>query len=364
MTIGYWIFVLMIIPVIAGVVSWVKFHEIDWRESISSVGAAFLLITATLFISKCSSNKDTETISGRIFSTYHIPEWEAEWQELETYTTTDSNNNVQTHTRWVTKRQTHAPRWIANTTIGDMNMEPSYFKHIGKEHGIQKQLGSRPDYDSGDKYDYYSIVKDNPEFCHYPVNRITTWQNPLKNTKGLHSFKKITEEEASKMKLPKYPENYQFKSSRLVGKININIWDWDKMNAAIGEECKVNVIMVNLSGGVETAKNLQAYWKNGKKNDLVICYGGAFGEVSDWSYVFGWSKSELIKMNLQTIMLDNKVNDDIIEPIKEEIRKNYKPHKWGMYDEQEFIVPTWTVVVAFILMILSQIGLYYIFHKH
>lgn len=116
--------------------------------------------------------------------------------------------------------------------------------------------------------------------------------------------------------------------------------------------------MVKLGGGIENAKNLQAYWKNGKKNDIVICYGDG------WSYVFGWSETELIKLNLQTILLDNPVNDDIISLIKAEIRKNFKPHKWTMYEEQEFIVPTWTVVMAFILMILSQIGLYYAFHKN
>jgi hypothetical protein len=348
----------MIIPVVAGVVSWVKFHEIDLKESVMSVGAALLLISSTLLISKCSSRMDTETLSGRITSVHHTPEWEAEWQELETYTTIDSKGNAQTHTRLVTRRETHSPKWWAETTVGDISMSRGYFNHIGQKYGIEKEMGHRPNFNSGNRYDYYSHVNDDPEFCDYPVTKTSNWQNPLKNSKGLHSFKKISEEEALKMGLPNYPQNDPFKSSRLIGGVPIDIWNWDKMNAALGADYKVNLIMVKLEGGVENAKNLQAYWKNGKKNDIVMCY------EEGWSYVFGWSETELVKLNLQTILLDNPVNDGMIPLIKEEIRKNFKPHKWTMYEEQEFIVPTWTVATAFILMILSQIGLYYAFHKN
>lgn len=362
MTLGYWLFVLMIIPVIAGVVSWVKFSTINLKESSVSVGIGFLTILMVLGMSKCSSQADTETWSGRVVSATHIPEWEAEWVEVETYTTTDDKGNVETHTRLVTKHDTHYPEWFAETTIGNVSISEGFFRQISNKHGLVVVEGYRPNYDSGDRNDYHSYVKDDPEFCDYPMTKINRWMNPLKNTKSLHSFKEITEEEAGKMGLPKYPQNDTFGSSRILGNPKINIWNWDKMNSAIGSEKRVNLILVQLKD-MDQAKNLQAYWQNGKKNDLVICYNGKQGERADWCYVFGWSKSELVKQNLQTLFIDNPVTDDILTDVKQIVRKDFKPHEWDMYKDTEHMIPTGWVVGAFIFMLLTQAGLYYTFHK-
>jgi hypothetical protein len=363
MTLGYWLFILMIIPVIAGIFCWLKFHTINLKESGISVAAAFLLILAVLGISKCSDQRDTETLSGRVVSAVHTPKWTAEWTELETYTTTDSKGNVQTHTRLVTKRETHYPKWWVETTLGNFKISENFFELIGNKHGIKKVKGYRPNYDEGDRYDYHSYVKDDPEFCDYPVTTQNTWKNPLKNSKSLHSFKEIKEEQALKEGLPPYPQNERFKSSRILANTQISIWNWDKMNSAIGEQKKINLILVQLKD-MEQAKRLQQYWKNGKKNDLVICYNGKQGEPADWCYVFGWSKSELVKLNLQSLFLDKPLNDDILPEIKRIVRKDFQPHEWTQYEHIDHMIPTGWVITAFILMLLTQVGLYYFFHHN
>lgn len=362
MTYGYWLFLLMIIPVIAGIIAWVKFKTIDFREAGVSVGSALLLLALALALSKCSDNFDTETHSGRVLEVVHIPEWEAEWTELEIYTTTDSEGNDEFHTRLVTRHETHWPKWYAETTLGKISISENFFNLVGKKHGIEKVTGYRPNYDSGDKYDYYSYVKDDPEYCDYPITQLRAWSNPLKFTKSLHSYKDISDEEASKLKLPPYPKNNMFNSSRLIGGNDIKIWNWDKMNTAIGERDHVNLILVRLDGGVEKAKNLQAYWKNGKKNDIVICYGGNRGQPAEWCYVFGWSKTELVKLNLQTLFIEKPVNDSIIPDIKKIIRKDFEPHDWTIYEDNDFLIPTGWVITAFILMLIIQGILYYNFH--
>lgn len=353
----------MIIPVIAGIISWIRFSSISLKESCISVGAALLTIMLVLAISKITNRSDTETLSGRVVTAIHTPLWEAEWQELETYTTTDSKGNVETHTRWVTRHQTHYPDWWVETTLGDISISENFFNQISKKHGIVVVPGSRPNYDSGDINDYYSCVKDDPEYCDYPITMKVSWDNPLKGTESLYSYKDIPDSEAKKLKLFSYPENNTFCSSRLLGNTNITIWDWDKMNSALGAEKHVNLILVKLEGGIEQAKNLQAYWKNGKKNDLVICFGGEPNKSAEWCYVFGWSKTELVKQNLQTLFLDYPVNDDIIPHIKRIVRKDFQPHIWVMYKDTEFLIPTGWVIATFIIMLLIQVGLYQYFNK-
>jgi hypothetical protein len=351
----------MIIPVIAGCVSWLKFYSINLKESGISVAAAFAIILITLGISKCSNGIDNETLSGRVETAVHIPEWEAEWVEVETDTTTDEKGNVQTHTRLVTKNQTHWPKWYVETTVGKFNITENSFHQICQRHGTVVVQGYRPDYDSGDRNDYHSYVKDDPEFCDYPVTAQQMWRNPIKDSKSLHSFKEIKDEDAAKMGLYEYPKNETFGSSRMIGNHAIDIWNWDKMNSAIGAEKKINLILVKIDS-VDKAKYLQNYWKNGKKNDIVICYNGPSNKPAEWCYVFGWSKSELVKMNLQTLFLDHPVNHDILTKIKEIVRKDFQPHEWDMYKDEEFIIPTGWVIAAFILMMITQGGLYYYFH--
>lgn len=363
MTLGYWLLILMIIPVIAGCVSWLKFHTINLKEAGISVATAFFLILMVLGMSKCSSEYDTETLSGRVVEAVHTPEWKAEWTELETYTTTDSKGKTHTHTRLVTKRRTYSPEWWVETTVGKFAIPENTFNIISAKHGIVVKEGYRPNYDSGDRNDYYSYVKDDPEFCDYPVTTRSSWRNPIKNSKSLHSFQKISDEEAMNMGLPKYPRNDTFTSSRLVNTDAINIWNWDKMNSAIGEEKRVNVILVKIDS-IDKAKYLQNYWKNGKKNDLVICYNGYNNSPADWCYVFGWSRKELVKMNLQTLFLDKPINDDIIPEIKRIVRKDFEPHEWTMYKDEVHVVSTTFVVIAFILMLISQAALYFYFHEN
>jgi hypothetical protein len=352
----------MIIPVIAGCVSWLKFHTINLTEAGISTASALVVISMVLLISECSMDHDKETLSGRVTKACHTPEWHARWTELETYTTTDSKGRTRSHTRLVTKTRTYSPRWWVETTVGDFDIPQNSFKHIGDKHGIVTSLGYRPNFDYGDVNDYTSYVKDDPEFCDYPVTTVSSWRNPIKNAKSLYSFREISEEEAQKEGLYEYPiEHTLFNSSRLLGNPNVSIWNWDKMNSALGSRKKVNLILVKIDS-FDKAKLLQNYWKNGKKNDIVICYNNTGNQPPDWCFVFGWSKSELVKLNLQTLLLDNTIDDSIIPKIKQIVDRDFFPHDWTMYKDTQKVIPTAWVVVAFILMVITQSCLYYVFH--
>jgi len=356
---GYIIFLLMTIPVLVGLFFFIKSDRIIWWESLSSIAVALAVCSLTFAISQCSSTRDTETWSGQITRVEHTPEWDAEWEELETRYTTDSDGNSESYTVWVTKREHHEPEWTAITTIGELTLSQGYYSHIVKEHGERSERGYRPNYSKGDRNDYYSDVSDDPEFCNYPVTKVVNWRNPLKNAKGLHGFREMGEDEANKLNLFDYPLNGNFKSSRLLGNPDIDIWNWDKMNAAIGAAKQVNVILINCTGrNQEFAKNQEIYWRGGKKNDLVLCYG------EGWSYVFGWSQSQLIKQNLMTILIDNPVDSAIIPLLKKEIRENFRPHEWEKYSDASVPVPVGATILAFIIVLLSQTACYVLFHKN
>jgi hypothetical protein len=110
---------------------------------------------------------------------------------------------------------------------------------------------------------------------------------------------------------------------------------------------------------MDSAVLQRAYWKNGKKNDLVLCYG------KDWAYVFGWSKSDLVKEELQALLLENDVNTALVDRIEQVVMRDFEPYEWRQHaDTPPRPVNGWVVFLAFILMAASQFGIWFAFHTN
>ena len=90
---------------------------------------------------------------------------------------------------------------------------------------------------------------------------------------------------------------------------------------------------------------------------LVLVYGGTDPVHPKWVKVFGWTEQELVKRNLETILLRNPVNSSLIPLIEKEIRQNYQLKDWKKFDYIAVNPPTWTYIVSLIVTIAIQIGL-------
>jgi hypothetical protein len=121
----------------------------------------------------------------------------------------------------------------------------------------------------------------------------------------------------------------------------------------------VNVILIGFGDKDASVAQLQeAKWFGGKKNDLVLCYGGA-GVKTEWAVVFGWTEQELVKRNLETILLENTVNTEILPRIESEIRANYVIKDWTKFDYIAVSPPWWGFLILCVVMIAAQCGFMY-----
>jgi len=118
-----------------------------------------------------------------------------------------------------------------------------------------------------------------------------------------------------------YPQNKNWQSSdRLLGRArsDFNLLEWDKVNSRLGPSKKVNVIAVGFEADSDSilGQYQEAKWAGGKKNDLVICYGGQPGKAA-WVYVFGWTESEGVKRDLESLFIKaerEKEDKDVVLP--------------------------------------------------
>lgn len=353
-------YLIALIPVLIGAALWIFNKKIVWFEWLIGCAVAFLVAGIVHFVTVRGMTGDTEIWSGQVQTVEHTPYWHATWTELETYTTTDSKGNIQTHTRLVTKTRSYPPTWSVDTNIGTFSISEDKYNELHRRFGEQQsRRGHRPDMDRGDPLDYYLVNRNN---WVEPVSDMRSWENRVKAAPSVFSFPEVPDG----INVHPYPETSNlFRSNRLIGRANaINLLEFDRMCARLGPAKKVNIIMVGFPSDADSsiAHWQESAWIGGKKNDLVLCYGGGEGTNAAWSYVFGWTEEELVKRNLETILIENPVDTSILPLIEREVRTNYRIKDWDKFDYLSVEPPTKAYVWLVIVMFITQTGLWIYFH--
>jgi len=352
-------YLLSIIPIVIGSVLWYKNKEIIWKEwllgSFIAICISFLFHMILLF----GMTADTETWSGVVYELEYHPEW------VEKYTVTE--NDSKGNSRSVTKHRTHSPYWLCFSNFGEISEEKDITKekydeikkHFGDE--IIKEEEFKMGFSSGDPNIY--ITKNKTDYI-CPVTTKKIFENKIKSSPSVFSYSKVDE----KIKVFNYPKNSNFFSSgRLIGesKKAIDILEFDRLNSYLGPRKKVNLIIVGFNSlDSKLGQFQEAKWIGGKKNDLVLCYGGESPSKAEWSYVFGWTEKEIVKSNLESILLNNKIDNSILEKIKNEVIKNYEIKDWDKFDYISVEPPLFSYFIFIFIMIAFQVFFYIKAHNN
>ncbi len=357
-----WFFYLFaLVPIVIGfILVWQK-KEIDIKEWLLGSGAAILLAIVFHLVACNGMTRDVQTLSGKIISANHYPQWVECYQQ--SHSSTDSKGNT---TTWITTEyETHYEKWSVNRNFGskddEENINESLYNQIKNKFGgkIERkgtQTGDHLGYKfSGDDSIY---TTENQTGYIYPVTKTTTFTNKIKAAPTVFSFPKVP----TNINVYEWPRNNDWMNSgRLLGTAAIffDNYKFDCLNSELGPLKKVNLIIVGFGNKEEEiAHYQQAKWIGGKKNDLVICFSGSKGKPANWCYVFGWTEKEIVKQNIQTIFLNNAVNNDILPLLAVEIKKNYIIKDWNKFSYITITPPTWSYYLYLILLTVTQIALY------
>lgn len=368
-----WVFYIgALLPVIAGAIFWILDQKhITWWEWLIGCAASFILAAILHACALWGMTSDIETWSGQITKVSHYPRWVERWEEEHSETTTDSKGHSHTRTWYTTEYDTHSEHWTATRDFGtysdDERIEESEFNQISSEFGreIIRDGTQSCDHFNGSHWSGDDNIYSAYDKTGYvePVTTTRHFENKIKAAPTVFSFSAVP----TNIAVYAWPDNPDWRrSDRLVGTASVLVdrYKWDCMNASLGPRKRVNLILVGFNGvSMDYAHYQQAKWIGGKKNDLVICFGNATRDKSaEWCYVFGWTEKEIVKKNLESILLDHPVNNDLIPLIAEEVTKNYVIKDWHKFDYITIDPPAWSYWVFFILMILTQGGLYVFFH--
>lgn len=363
-----YLFLLCLIPVAWSCFSWVCFKSFNLCECLITIGVAIAIPFVIIPLSKLTASNDFETWSGYANNAEYEPRWQSHYVETRSVYTTDSEgNSAFSHYEYIDHYDWHGPNWWVNTTLGNISIDENSYHKIEKDNRPRKAIrGSRINYHKGDLNNYVVNIIDTPEARYLPVNVEKFWKNNLKHAQNsLYGYEELDVEIVKENQLPEYPRNKNpFFSNRIIGKTSITIKEWDQLNTVLGPIKKANLILVNFgNSGSHKGELLKQYWKGGKKNDLVLCYGEEAG--ARWSYVFGWTESELCKANLASILLTNNIDSSILPLIRTEVLKNYELRDWkSLNKEIKVEAPIWGVILAIVFQVAAQIGLHKFFHEN
>jgi hypothetical protein len=348
-------YVLAALPVLVGIYLWFNNAEVTWLEWLGSSALSFILAGCIHFYAIKSMTADTETWNGIVDTAVHIPQWVDYHAEIRTRTV-GSGKNMRTETYVVWVHSTHPEKWYVETNIGSFSINSAKYNELVSKMGEQaSKPGYRPDYDSGDRNDYFTQNVNNWQ---EPVNKYVSFENRIKAAPTVFSYGKVPEGSP----VFDYPDdNDLFVSNRLLGHANaINKLKFDQMNGRLGPKKFVNVIVCGfIDGSVSLGTLQESKFIGGKKNDLVICYGiDSNKQKVSWAYVFGWTEKDLVKRNIESIMLNNVINDGILPLIEKEIEDNYILKDWSKFDYISIPIPGKYYAYFLIFMVITQVGYY------
>lgn len=373
-------FLLALLPIAVWGIQWYFNREIVWKEAAIGTGAA--LLVATIFTGIGATDlfvpSDVETRSGQVHYAQYQPAWREQYEEAiyrtETYDC-GTSEHPQTCTRQVfshyeTRRRWHHEQWWVETELGTFSIDVNRYDDVLRNHGDAMAVEGRRrtgEHDShmieGDPNDYRTV---NATGYIYPVTKNTKFDNRLLKAKdSLYNFEPVPEDQMKGL-FPEWPANAsKFDTDRLLGTASA-LWnprEWDQMNAVLGPAKRVNLIAIGFPAGTtqETGTLQERLWMGGKKNDLVLTYGGDPQEP-DWAYVFGWTDKQAVKRLIENRILDGLATTEEISNLV------IAEYTLCEFEEKlahiEIPTPWWYYLIFAIVVIASQGTAHFIFSSN
>jgi hypothetical protein len=349
------------VPLAAWFALWLLRREIHPIELLASTAFSFILAGIVHTVSFKSQTGDYEFWSGQVESVKCFSAWTEEYEEAvyRTESYTDAQGLTQTKEvfdHWRTCVDYHPRYNTVYTNIGDWRITDSKYSELIKEFGKQTSVrGGRSTMRhsshmiAGDRNDYVSVNIQKPLI---PVTSRRYFINRLKAKPSIWS--KV--EPPAELNIPDRPRNDNpFHSDRLVGVASkyFSIKALDNLNAVLGPSKKIDLNIIGFdSSNTELSQYVESKWQGGNKNGLYITFG------ENWCRVFGWSKSDICKRNIESLFLLYPKNDALLEKIKAEIETNYERPNWHDFDHIQIEPSGWAWFWFAFFMIGGQVGIF------
>ncbi len=362
-------YAIALIPVVIGAVLWLSSRRITFDEWMRGSLIGFAVAVGFHFYTLTFPALDVEMWSGKVINAVHRPE-------------------RMTRSKKGSDPKTYDECWYATVDLGDeeerLQISQAQFDALCVRLGASQLTPVRAPGDFvGDSNNYVAM---NYSDVFIPAYTLRSFENRARIDVSVHSYGVPPEgvslfdhpAEVSTMPLlgylavrlvtrndPSEPipvelQCFDWRSSkRLIGRAakDYNLSEWDRLCAELGPTKKVNLIMIGFDGDSMLAHWQESKWMGGKKNDLVLCYGPPTDTGTPaWTYCFGSTEDELVKRNLESLLLSSPPGDGLLAKIRDQVSANYDQKEYPALGYFDVPPPPSAIPTLVMVMILVQGG--------
>lgn len=353
---------LIIIPVISIVALYYLYpHKMAWFEYIIPIGVSLIVIIIINAVCDYAMSYDKEFHGGWVIESTWDEHWTETYTETETYTDSDGKSQ----TRLVTKTRYHPDVYSVTDSNGyTVYVDDTHYNYLVSKFGNSKEDNPWHVGQSswGDGRRFTTTWSGKTE-TFTPCFTSHRYENRVAHSHSVFNFKNVSKKEKEKFGIYEYPEFYNFYSQQ-------SILGWNDpvaqntltiANAKLGAIKQVRIfILVFHNKPLESGMVQQQYWKNGNKNEVVICIGSKNGKI-DWVYPFAWDNEQLLVDLREDISQQGNVDmRKIVNTTIALVEKDFKRKSFKEFEYIKLDPPLWAVLIAFFINIFVNIAVAYV----
>jgi hypothetical protein len=287
-------------------------------------------------------------------------------------TCSGSGKNRTCSTKWCTeyypcKQWGGDNAWLTNQRGGKMRVSKSKYNQLAKQFGNEEiiELNRHKSYDI--------IVDGERQHTKWPG----TWQTAQPIVEG-HTydnksqasttikFRKVTDKIKAQYGLFDFPELWGWEERTVLDKSGKN-WQADKyfryLNGILGPKKRLRLwVLIFRDQPRDAALWQKDYWKNGNKNEFIICIGADKAGKVMWGEIISWTEQEALKIEMRDYVenmgtVDEKTMLALAQHTEKKVGKEYiKPSFDKKFAHLSVNPPTWIMVTVAIFIFLVNAG--------
>jgi hypothetical protein len=332
-------------------------HKISWIEMGVSTAVGVVLAASVYGMGLYGQTADVEILNGQVTSKErthgsYVRSYECNCRQVCTGTGQNRSCSQVCSTCYEDR---YTVNWSCDTTVG------SYvIKHL--------DTTSRSVYNTPDPARYTVIQPGDPVAReHSYTNYVKAVPDSLFHKNKVEKFKSL---------IPPYPEQvFDFYKINRVFAMGVPVpdladWNHDLSMAlrTLGPQKQANAVIVMVNTNDQSYIHaLEGEWIGGKKNDIIVVIGTTSYPKIDWVAVSSWTDKQLFKVQLRDEIMAQGTIDrkQVITALEKHTMSTYvrKSMKDFEYLKHQIEPPTWVLIVAFALSMLTSLGLsFYFYH--
>lgn len=318
-------------PILLSVLALIIYkHKITWFEVLIPIVASIIVISIMKFAMVRNLEADEEYLSNYYVSAEHYDKWNEYIKKTCSYTTCTGSGKTRsctTHYYDCSYVQTHPEKWEATLNDGSkVSITKQKYNKLVLEWRNEVFVDMHRRYHTIDG-DAHQTRWDNKLETVYTYEWSSSYSNKPQTAETVFHFEPLDSLEVKKVYDYQKVKNHYQQSCLGCSKENSKLLT--QINAYWGRSKQLRIYVLLFKGQPLSIAELQRrHWKNGNKNELVIC-----ADVdSKWAHSFSWSDDKRLEAEMNSLYSNSELT------IRQKLYKTYElaPKLWKRKHFEDF----------------------------